>query len=111
MTAPGMPLQQAGYQFRLMAAQDLALVRAWQMAPHVQEWWDDDPITLASEDEPALDQYIVVVEGRPFAYLQCYLQSAYPGRGRCGQRLASLQRSVSLQDDSDAAGPRSRRRR
>ena len=81
MTAPGTPLQRAAYRLRSMSAHDLALVQAWQMAPHVQEWWDDDPIMPADEDEPALDQYIVAVEGRPFAYLQCYLQSAYPENG------------------------------
>jgi aminoglycoside 6'-N-acetyltransferase len=73
--------QHCSYQFRPMSAQDLALVRVWQMTAHVQEWWDDDPITLASEDEPATDQYIVAIDGRPFAYLQCYLQSAYPENG------------------------------
>ena len=28
----------------------------------MQEWWDDDPITLAAEDEPGMDQYIVAVD-------------------------------------------------
>jgi aminoglycoside 6'-N-acetyltransferase len=78
MTAPGNPLQRLAYQFRPMLAHDLAMVRTWQMAPHVQAWWDDDPITLASEDEPGTDQYIVAADGRPFAYLQCYVQSAHP---------------------------------
>jgi aminoglycoside 6'-N-acetyltransferase len=81
MTGPDTPAQLATYQFRPMAAHDLAMVRTWQMTPHVQDWWDDDPITLAAGDEPANDQYIVAVDGRPFAYLQCYLQSAYPQNG------------------------------
>jgi aminoglycoside 6'-N-acetyltransferase len=81
MIAPGTPLHKVAYRFRPMAAQDLALVHAWQMAPHVQEWWDDDPITLASEDEPGMAQHIVAIGGRPFAYLQCYLQSACPENG------------------------------
>jgi aminoglycoside 6'-N-acetyltransferase len=76
-----LPKQQVTYHFRPMSAHDLALVRTWQMAPHVQEWWDDDPITLASEDEPAMDQYIVAIDRQPFAYLQCYLQSACPENG------------------------------
>src|SRR5262249_36694124 len=67
--------------FRPMLARDLAMVRAWQMAPHVQAWWDNDPITLAAEDEPGTDQYIVAAEGRPFAYLQCYLQGAHLENG------------------------------
>jgi aminoglycoside 6'-N-acetyltransferase len=64
-----------------MSVRDLAIVRAWQAAPHVREWWDDEPLTLAGEDEPAMDQYIVAIAGEPFAYLQCYLQSAYPENG------------------------------
>jgi aminoglycoside 6'-N-acetyltransferase len=64
-----------------MTAGDLAMVRAWQMAPHVQAWWDDDPISLAAEDEPDVGQFIVAVDGRPFAYLQCYLQGAHPENG------------------------------
>lgn len=76
-----LPKPQATYQFRPMSAHDLALVRCWQAAPHVQEWWDDDPITLASTDEPAMDQYIVAVNGQSFAYLQCYPQSALPENG------------------------------
>jgi aminoglycoside 6'-N-acetyltransferase len=75
------PDEQAIYSFRPMAAADLALVRHWHGAPHVREWWDDDELTLASEDEPAMEQYIVACNGRPFACLQCYLQTAYPTNG------------------------------
>lgn len=75
------PDEQSIYDFRSMAAADLALVRDWHRAPHVREWWDDEELTLASEDEPAMGQYIVACNGRPFAYLQCYLQSAYPTNG------------------------------
>jgi aminoglycoside 6'-N-acetyltransferase len=64
-----------------MSVRDLAIVRVWQAAPHVREWWDDEEITLVREDEPAMDQYIVAIAGQPFAYLQCYLQSAYPENG------------------------------
>jgi aminoglycoside 6'-N-acetyltransferase len=83
MTTVGIrsPDEQATYCFRPMSARDLVMVRAWQAAPHVREWWDDDPLTLASEDEPAIEQYIIAVGGQPFAYLQCYLQSAYPENG------------------------------
>jgi aminoglycoside 6'-N-acetyltransferase len=81
MTVPEHSVRWAAYQFRPMLARDLAMVRAWQMAPHVQVWWDADPITLASEDEPGTNQYVVAAEGRPFAYLQCYLHSGHPENG------------------------------
>ena len=103
MTAPGSPLQRLAYQFRPMLAHDLAMVCAWQMAPHVQEWWDDDPITLASEDEPALDQYIVAVKGRPFAYLQCYVQSAHP-ENRLGTHPAGTRGIDQFIGEADMVG-------
>lgn len=76
-----MPNERPVYAFRPMAAHDLAMARAWQAAPHVRQWWDDEQLTLASEDEPAMKQCIVAIDGQPFAYLQCYLQSAYPQNG------------------------------
>ena len=36
-----------------------------------------------SEDlaQPAMDQFVVTIDGRPFAYLQCYDQTAWPDNG------------------------------
>jgi aminoglycoside 6'-N-acetyltransferase len=76
--ATASPKEQVVYHFRPMSAFDLAMVNAWRATPHVQQWWDDDEIALAGEDEPALDQHIVATGGQPFACLQCYPQSAYP---------------------------------
>ena len=68
-----------------MAADDLPLVRRWLETPHVSEWWGDPPeqLTLVTEDldEPAMDQYIVMTNDRPIAYLQCYHQTAWPENG------------------------------
>lgn len=68
MTAPP-------YVFRPMTAEDMPLVRRWLAEPHVAEWWHD-PQTLefvgGDLDHPDLAQFIVCLEGRPFAYLQCY---------------------------------------
>jgi aminoglycoside 6'-N-acetyltransferase len=73
------------YQFRPMSKADLPLVRRWLAMPHVTEWWGepDEQFGLVSEDlhEPAMDQYVVVSVDRPFAYLQCYDQSAWPDNG------------------------------
>src|ERR1051325_4788611 len=64
------------YGFREMSAADLPLVRDWLTRPHVREWWGDpdEQFTLVSGDmaEPAMDQYIVAADDRPFGYLQCY---------------------------------------
>jgi aminoglycoside 6'-N-acetyltransferase len=64
------------YEFKPMTADDLPLVKRWLAAPHVSEWWHepDEQFGLITGDlsEPAMDQYIVVSDGRPFAYLQCY---------------------------------------
>ena len=64
------------YQFRPMSAGDLPLVRDWLAQPHVREWWGDpdQQFGLVSEDmsHPAMDQYIVAIDGTPLGYLQCY---------------------------------------
>jgi len=64
------------YVFRPMSSADLPLVGRWLALPHVREWWGDpeEQYALVSGDldEPAMDQFICSVEGKAFAYLQCY---------------------------------------
>ena len=78
-------MQQHRYRFEPMTADDLPLVRRWLASAHVREWWGTpaEQLTLVTEDldEPAMDQYIVVQDDRAFAYLQCYLQGAWPENG------------------------------
>jgi aminoglycoside 6'-N-acetyltransferase len=73
------------YQFRPMSAADLPMVRRWLEAPHVAQWWHDPDMqfALVSEDldHPAMDQFVVAAENRPFAYLQCYDPNAWPEGG------------------------------
>ncbi len=75
----------AVYRFRPMSADHLPMVRGWLAAPHVRAWWGDaeEQFALVSGDltDPAIDQFIVAVGERPFAYLQCYEQSAWPENG------------------------------
>jgi len=63
------------YQFLPMAAADLPLVRRWLASPHVVEWWGDPDeqfgLVSGDLDEPAMDQFVVAVDERPFGYLQC----------------------------------------
>jgi aminoglycoside 6'-N-acetyltransferase len=69
------------YEFRPMTADDLPLVKRWLAMPHVTQWWGDadEQFELVSGDlsHPAMDQFIVAVDGRPFAYLQCYDLTAW----------------------------------
>ena len=73
------------YPFLPMSTADLPLVRRWLAAPHVREWWgdSDEQFALVSEDLelPAMDQFVVTIDGQPFAYLQCYDQRAWPDNG------------------------------
>jgi aminoglycoside 6'-N-acetyltransferase len=73
------------YQFHPMSAADLPLLRGWLAMPHVVEWWGevDEQFELVSEDldSLAMDQFIVAADDRPFAYLQCYDQMAWPENG------------------------------
>jgi aminoglycoside 6'-N-acetyltransferase len=78
-------MQPAGYTFRPMSAADLPLIRRWLATPHVARWWGDPDEQFAllggDLDHPAMDQFIVASDDRPFAYLQCYDPTAWPDNG------------------------------
>jgi aminoglycoside 6'-N-acetyltransferase len=69
------------YEFRPMTTDDLPLVKRWLAMPHVTPWWGDanEQLELVSGDlsHPAMDQFIVASDGRPFGYLQCYDLTAW----------------------------------
>jgi aminoglycoside 6'-N-acetyltransferase len=73
------------YIFRPMTAADLPMLRHWLEEPHVAEWWGDPDRQFAlvrgDLDDPAMEQFIVAVGDRPFAYLQCYDPTAWPDNG------------------------------
>jgi aminoglycoside 6'-N-acetyltransferase len=79
------PTRPIAHKIRPMVPSDLPMVRGWLAAPHVREWWGepDEQLALVSGDleQRALEQHIVVSEGRPFAYLQCYQQNDWPENG------------------------------
>jgi aminoglycoside 6'-N-acetyltransferase len=60
-------------------------VHQWLQAPHVRQWWGEPEtqFALVSEDldHPAMNQFIVITDDRPFAYLQCYDPVAWPENG------------------------------
>jgi aminoglycoside 6'-N-acetyltransferase len=64
------------YVFRPLAPDGLPLLRRWLALPHVLEWWGDPQeqyaLVRGDLDHPDMDQFIVAVDDRPFAYLQCY---------------------------------------
>jgi aminoglycoside 6'-N-acetyltransferase len=59
-----------------MSASDLPHIKRWLETPHVREWWHDPAEQLAlvsgDLDHPDMAQFIVAVDAREFAYLQCY---------------------------------------
>src|SRR3954469_12303049 len=77
----------ADYEFVPMGAADLPLIRRWLETPHASEWWHDpaEQFELVSGDldHPDMAQYIVALDGRRFAYMQCYRLSDWnTGFGR-----------------------------
>ena len=70
-----------GYAFMPMAAADLPMIRRWLEMPEVVRWWGDpaEQYDLVSGDlaHPDMDQFIVSLDGRPFAYIQCYALSTW----------------------------------
>lgn len=70
------------YTFRPLDTKDLPLVGRWLESPYVVQWWGDRREQLATLeldlDEPAMRQWIVKCDGRPFAYAQAYEAHAWP---------------------------------
>ncbi len=70
------------YEFRSRSAADLPLVLNCLKQPHIAQWWGDpdEQFALICEDldHPAMDQFIVTTNDRPFAYLQCFDPNASP---------------------------------
>jgi aminoglycoside 6'-N-acetyltransferase len=70
-----------GYAFRPMSAIDLPMIRRWLETSEVVRWWGDpaEQYELVSGDlaHPDMDQFIVALDGRAFAYIQCYALSTW----------------------------------
>jgi aminoglycoside 6'-N-acetyltransferase len=70
------------YEFRPFIEADFPIIREWLAQPHVVEWWGDteEQFALVSGDlsEPAMDQFIVSADGRPFGYVQSFDLVAWP---------------------------------
>lgn len=70
------------YSFRPATRDDLTLLRAWLRTPEVQRWWGDPAKQKAllhdDIEEPDISMWMVLHEGRPFAYAQHYHVQAWP---------------------------------
>ena len=75
----------SAYEFRPMTAADLPLLLHWLKQPHVVEWWGDthEQFALVSGDLEvgAMEQFIVSLGDRPFAYIQRYDPMVWPDNG------------------------------
>ena len=64
-----------------MSVADLPMILNWLRTPEVLRWWGeaDEQYELVSGDldHPDMDQFIVSINGRPFAYIQCYALSTW----------------------------------
>ncbi|MGH7006012.1 MAG: GNAT family N-acetyltransferase [Alphaproteobacteria bacterium] len=81
-TAPQRPNQPSSYRFRPLVPADLVMIEAWLRTPEVMRWWGDpgEQHALISADmqDPAMRQWIVETQGRPFAYVQAYAPASWP---------------------------------
>jgi len=54
----------------------MAAIRGWLRYPHVREWWGDPDeqyvLISGDRDEPAMDQYVMLIDDEAAGYLQCY---------------------------------------
>jgi|KBSSwiStaDraftv2_1062776.scaffolds.fasta_scaffold2384925_2 aminoglycoside 6'-N-acetyltransferase len=71
------------YEFVPLRSAGLPLIGRWTAAPHVAEWWPDGASEIAlvldecadaerAGEEPETRAYIVHLDDRPIAYLQCW---------------------------------------
>jgi aminoglycoside 6'-N-acetyltransferase len=71
----------AVYAFRPVTVADLGLLQHWLKQPHVVAWWGepDEQFEMVSGDidRPGMQQFVVALENRPFAYIQCYDAGAW----------------------------------
>jgi aminoglycoside 6'-N-acetyltransferase len=71
------------YTFHSLALAELDLVNGWIRTPHVAEWWLEaggasSLIDPADFDEEGFRMWLVLHDGRPFAYMQDYDPHLYP---------------------------------
>jgi RimJ/RimL family protein N-acetyltransferase len=75
------------FEFRRLTEEDLPLLTRWLNAPHVREWWYDEPLELEGvcakflpkiRGEVPTHPYLVLADGRPIGYLQTYRIADWP---------------------------------
>ena len=79
-----MELAASVFTFRVLRDEDMDLVRAWLLRPHVRRWYDDvagemypdDSIAeyrLAMRGDDPTNYFVVELDGRPIGQIQSYL--------------------------------------
>jgi aminoglycoside 6'-N-acetyltransferase len=77
------------FRFSAVREDDLDLIRAWLLRPHVMRWYDDAPSGAYPDRELAdyraairgddpTDHYIVAMDGRPIGMIQSYRIDDHP---------------------------------
>jgi len=72
--------------FRALTRDDFPMLSAWLAAPHVHQWWDEDPDPAAVEAKfgPEVDGveptelFVVNLDGEPIGMVQRYRVADYP---------------------------------
>ena len=71
----------SAYTFQPMTRADLSMIARWLRTPEVVRWWGDpdEQYELVSSDltHPDMDQFIVALDERPLACIQCYRLSTW----------------------------------
>ena len=69
--------------FRRVTPDDLPLLRGWLARPHVAQWWGEaeDELKLVADyiGSPRLDCHLILLDGQPVGYIQCYPTGVWPG--------------------------------
>jgi aminoglycoside 6'-N-acetyltransferase len=69
------------YVFRSITAADFPTIQRWLQAPEVVRWWGDPDkqyaLVRGDLDHPDMEQFIVILDGHPFGYIQSYALSTW----------------------------------
>ena len=106
--AAGASTARGDYGFRPVGKADLPMLRAWLETAHVRRWWADpeqqESLVAAHLDDPAVDPYVVSVDGRPFAYIQTYDPHADGATGPYSDQPAATRGIDQFIGDADMVG-------
>jgi aminoglycoside 6'-N-acetyltransferase len=116
MTGPREDQLVTSVDFRPLGRADLPLLAQWLRAPHVLQWWRDEPQDLAAveakygpciDGEDPTELFVIEVVGRPIGMVQRYLIADEPEWSRAFDDIVDVSEAAGMDyliGEPDAVG-------